>query len=447
MESNQDLTTNTERYQSSAQFVLDELQKRGADQAEVMITDEAGYSLEVCGGVIDRLEHQHDVGIEITVFKNQSTANVSTTDLLPASLLLVVDKLMNLVKFTEPDPYAGLADSSLLAFDYPDLNLYHPWSLEPTDAVQQMVACDQLLRAYDARILPAEGLSLSTYSSYHLYANSHQFIGDYSSSHHAIACSAVVRDGDDMETHSDSTSACQPESLMNPELLVKDVAQKAIQRLGAITIATQSCPVLFSPPMAKTLLRSFIRAISGAAQYRQSSFLSGHLGQSVFPEWLSVLQQPHLPGMSYSAPFDNDGVRTQDVNYVENGALVSYCLTAYAARRLALAPTGNAGGVFNLKVTSNAGDLNAMCRMMGKGLLVTELMGQGTNIVSGNYSRGASGFWVENGEIQYPVSEITIAGNLKAMFKGLIAVGSDTDYRGRIHTGSILIENMTIAGQ
>ena len=445
-----DITTDFEAsstcYRTIVTDLLKQLKQRGSDQAEILISDEAGYSIDVRDGAVDTLQHEHDVGIDITVYRDGCTASVSTTSISSAALSVAMDKVMSMVQFTEKDPYLGLADPSVLAYNYPNLDLYHPCELTPADAIEQLVACDRTLRGEDHRILPAEGVAMTTYNSYRVYANSHDFFGDYRSSYHDLVCSAVIRDGDDMETYVDSTSACRWTDLQDPHTLAKTVASKAASRLGARSLPTQTCPVLFSPSMSKSLLRSFLQAISGSAQYRKTSFLAGQLGRTVFPEWLSMAQDPHALAKPYSAPFDHDGVRTESRHYVEDGVLTSYVLDAYAARKLQMAPTGNSGGVFNLSVNSTGQDLAELCRLMGKGLLVTELMGQGTNIVSGNYSRGAAGFWVEHGEIQFPVSEVTIAGNLADMFQQLVAVGSDCDYRGRIHTGSFLVEAMTIAG-
>ncbi|MBV54039.1 MAG: metalloprotease PmbA [Coxiellaceae bacterium] len=433
-------------YRTVASDVLAQLKSRGANQAEVVIAQSAGYSLDVRDGAVDTLQHERDVGIDITVYTNGRSANVSTTSMDEKSLSVAMRKVMSMVQLTEPDPYIGLPEVDMLSRDYPDLDLYHPWSLSPSEAIERLVHCDNILRDQDPRILPAEGISLTSYDSYRLYANSHDFIGDYRRSFHNIGCSAIVRDGDEMEAYDDDTSACCPSQLDDLEELAKMVAKGAIARLGSRSLPTQHCPVLFAPSVAKSLLRSFIRAISGSAQYRQSSFLSGQIGRSVFPDWVSIQQNPHQLAMPYSAPFDQEGVTTKDCIYVKNGELSSYVLDTYAAKKLNLASTGNSGGVYNLSINSSGQDFQTLCQLMGRGLVVTELMGQGTNIVSGNYSRGASGFWVENGEIQFPVSEVTIAGNLAEMFKQLVAVGTDHDCRGRIHSGSFLIESMTIAG-
>ena len=433
-------------YREMASDVLAQLRRRGADQAEVVITHDTGYSLEVRDGAVDTLQHECDIGVDITVYVNGCSANVSTTSVAEKSLQVAMDKVMSLVKFTESDPCLGLPDREMLAMDYPDLDLYHSWTLTPPQAIERLTQCDHKLRGLDSRILPAEGMSLSSYESYRVCANSHDFIGDYRRSYHNVGCSAVARDGDVMEAYADDTSSCQPSQLLDFDVLVNTVASRVIARLGSRTLPTQQCPVLFVPSTAKSLLRSFIQAISGSAQYRNSSFLSGQLGKSVFPSWVSVKQNPHQLAMPYSVPFDQEGVKTKERLYVRDGDLCSYVLDTYAARKLNLVSSGNSGGVYNLSISSSGQDFQALCQLMGRGLIVTELMGQGTNIVSGNYSRGASGFWVEHGEIQFPVSEVTIAGNLADMFQQLVAVGSDCDYRGRIHTGSFLVEAMTIAG-
>lgn len=436
-----------ERYKEVASQALATLHQCGVDQAEVSISHDQGFCVEARNDDVDTLQHECDTSMDITVYRNGSMANVTTTDMTEAAIKLSIDKAMTIVKYTQADDCVGLADPSTMAFSYPELDLYHAWDLPPAAAIELAVACDRHMRAYDERILPSEGVSLSTYYSLQLYANTHDFMGHYLSSQHQITCAAVAREGDKMQTYCDYTEACQSQQLTDGKQLAQQVAQQAVMQLGARPIKTQTCPVLFAAPVAKSLLRSFVHAISGAALYRQASFLCDHLGEMVFPNDISIYQQPHLAGLTGSMPFDNEGAVTQDLTYIKDGVLEQYVLDAYAARKLNLTPRGNAGGVFNLGITGGELDLAGLCRKMGTGLLVTDLMGQGVNLVTGNYSRGASGFWVENGELQYPVAEITIASNLKDMFRQIIAVGSDTDQRGRVHSGSILVESMTIAGE
>jgi len=334
-----------------------------------------------------------------------------------------------------------------LAKNYPDCDLYHPWDISPADAIQLAMTCEKKAVAADARIINSEGASVSTTISNGVYANTLGFVGHYLLSEHALSCSVVARDQDQMQRDDEYTIARNAKDLTSVDEIAKRAAEKTVMRLGARRIKTQSCPVIFNAPIAKSLLGAFVQAISGGSLYRQSSFLLNAMGKQIFPSFVNVNQQPHLLSAMGSRPFDHDGVATVDQHYIEEGVLSRYVLSSYSARKLGLKTTGNAGGVFNLSIQHADVTLHELMQEMGTGLLVTELMGQGTNIVTGDYSRGAAGFWIEQGKIQFPVEEITIAGNLKNMFAGIVSIANDVDMRSAIRTGSILIDRMMIAGE
>lgn len=426
--------------------LLRQAKEVGTTQAEVTLCQESGFSANVRMGELDTLEHHRGKSLSLTVYLGQRSGSVSTTDFSASALQTTLAKACNIARYTEDDPYAGLADVAELAFEYPNLDLYHPWHIIPEQAIEMALECEAIARESNKRITNSEGASVSTHSHYYVYANSHDFLGNYASSYHVINCALIAQHGHEMECDSDYTVARDPQDLLGIPMLAKNAAQRTAQRLGARKITTHQAPVIFSAEVARGLLSHFLSAISGGSLYRKSSFLLNYLNKSVFPAHIQITENPHVHKGIGSAPFDQEGVKTQVRHLIQDGILQSYLLSSYSARKLGMKTTGNAGGAHNVYMQSSDQDLTGLMKIMDTGLLVTSLMGQGVNIVTGDYSRGAFGYWVEHGEIQHPVHGVTIAGNLKEMFTHLVKVGNDVDHRGNIHTGSILLEQMMIAG-
>jgi len=440
------MTNLSQSMQSIAEFALAETKKRGIQGAEVSLGEGRGFSVNARLGDVETLEHHDKKSFNITVIHNHCTGSASSSDLSSQSIVAAVEKAISIAKFASPDIYSGLADKLRLAFNYPDCALYYPWDITPAEAIKMAIACEKQALVFDKRIVNSEGVGVSTFMSKTLYANTLGFLGEYPSSEHMIQCSVLASENGMMQRDDEYTIARNPKDLWSIEKVALSAAEKTLNRLNAKKIKTQNCPVIFEANVAKTVLRSFIQAISGGNLYRQSSFLLNRLGAQIFPAFVNILQEPHLLSAMGSAPFDSEGVATVNQHYIKAGELVNYALGSYSARKLNRQSTGNAGGVFNLTLQPQEISLNALLKKMDRGLLVTELMGQGVNITTGDYSRGAAGFWVENGEIQFPVEEVTIAGNLQKMFSGLIACANDLDTRSNIRTGSLLIDTMTIAG-
>lgn len=433
-----------------ASLIADSLsyaKSRGADEADAFVSSEQGFSVDARAGAVESIEYHQEQSYTISFYREKRCASLSTTELTMPALKSLIDKAANLVGYADPDPYAGLPDKALLASQYPDCELFHPWDITPELAMSLAAECDTIARDQDVRITDSEGASVSTYTSQRVYGNTLGFVGGYPSTRHMITSRVVAKDQSDMQTDYDYSVARDASQLADVSVIAKHAANKAVQRLHPRQIKTQRCPVIFSASEAKSLLGSFIAAISGGNIFRKNSFLLDKLNTPVFPNHISIFQQPHLVRALGSRPFDQEGVATRQQFYVEDGQLLSYLLGSYSARRLGLQSTGNAGGVFNLGITHSDHSLASLCKEMGTGLLVTDLIGQGVRIISGDYSRGASGYWIENGEVQYPVSEITIAGNLKDMFQGILAIGNDVDMRGNIRTGSIWVNEMMVAGK
>lgn len=426
--------------------LLAEAKRQGASAAEAGVSSDAGLALTVRMGAPETIEHTRDNGLGITVYFDHRKGSASTSDLSPQALRETVEAACNFAKYTSEDPCAGLADGDLMATDLPDLDLYHPWNLPVDEAIELATRCEAAAREADARIVNSEGATLNTHGGLHVYGNSHGFVAGYPSSRHNLSCAVVGKQDDSMQRDYWYTLARLSGELESPESVGRTAAQRTLSRLGARRITTQQVPVIFQADVAVGLLRSFIGAIRGSALYRKASFLLDHLGEPIFPDFVQIHEEPRLSRGLASAAYDNEGVATRNRSYITDGVLQSYVLDSYAARKLGMQTTGNAGGVRNLRINSGPLDRAGLLKEMGRGLLVTELMGQGLNMVTGDYSRGASGFWVENGEIQYPVEEITIAGNLKEMFMGLQAVGADVETRSSVQTGSWLIDRMMIAG-
>lgn len=431
--------------QQLADLVLQKLKSLGVE-GEVSLSSATGFSVTARLGDVETLEHHDDKSFGVTVIDKKRTGHASSSDFSYDSIFATIDKAMSIARFSNPDFYAGLADPTRLSRNYPDCDLYHPWNITPTEAIALAIACENKARDCDARIVNSDGASVSTVNSNALYANTLGFVGEYATSEHAISCSVIAKEKEEMQRDHAYTVTRNSKNLDSIDFVAAHAAEKTVQRLGARKIKTQTCPVMFKAPCAKSLLGGLIQAISGGNLYRQSSFLLNAIGQKIFPSWVNIFQQPHLLSAMGSCPFDHDGVATVNQHYVRDGELVSYVLGSYSSRKLGMQSTGNAGGVFNLSIDCTDVTLQQLIQKMHRGLLVTELMGQGVNITTGDYSRGVSGFWIENGEIQFPVEEMTIAGNLKKMFAGFVAVANDIDIRSTIRTGSILIDQMTLAG-
>ena len=443
----QDLKERQGRLEQLIEDLLTEAKKQGASSAEAGVSSDMGLSVNVRLGEVETIEHTRDQGLGISVWFGQRKGSSSTSDFSDEAMRDAVRAACNIARYTNEDPYTGLADRELMATDIPDLDLYHPWNVEVEEAIELGIECEDAARSVDPRITNSEGASLNTHSGLQIYGNSHGFVGGYPSSRHSISCAVVGQEGDSMQRDYWYSSARSRDMLESPGMIGKKAGERTLARLGALRIATQEAPVIFQAEMAVGLLRSFIGAVSGSALYRHSSFLVDQLGKQVFPKFVRIHETPLLSGGLSSAAFDSEGVATRDKDFVTDGILQSYALDSYSARKLNMQTTANAGGVRNLFIEPGDMDLEALLRTMDRGLLVTEMMGSGLNMVTGDYSRGAAGFWVEHGEIQHPVEEITIAGNLKQMFAGLQAVGRDLDPRTSIRTGSWLVESMTIAGE
>ena len=432
-----------------AQRALAKLNLKGVKEAEISISKTSGFSVSARLGDVETMEHHLETHFSVTVFQDHCTGSASSADFSEEAISSTIEKACSIARFSSPDSYAGLPDPDRLAKTIPDCDLYHPWAISPREAIALAIDCEKKAFAYDKRITNSEGAGISTLSSEVVYANTLGFLGDYRVSQHAINCCVIASDGDKMQRDDEYTTARDPNDLYSTDRVALTAAEKTIKRLHAQKIKTQTAPVIFEASVAKSLLRHFIQAISGGNLYRQSSFLLDALGKPIFPDFMSIFQQPHLRSALGSAPYDSEGVATVDQDYVQNGKLVRYLLGSYSARKLGMQSTGNAGGVFNLSMKTSHDEmtLQQLIKKMHRGLFVTELMGQGVNITTGDYSRGAAGFWVEKGEIQFPVEEITIAGNLKSIFSGIQAIANDIDIRGTIRSSSILVDHMTIAGE
>jgi PmbA protein len=433
--------------QSIIERALEEARARGASQAEAAVSQDTGLSVGVRLGEVETLEHQRDRSMGITVYFGRRKGSASTADFSLDAVRATVAKACSIARFTAEDACSGLADAVLMAREPSNLDLSHPWNIAADRAIEIARSCEASALAFDPRINNSEGASLSTHQGLHVYGNTHGFVGGYPTTSHSLSCVVLAGTGEDMQRDYWYSSSRDWHELEQAEAIGRESARRTIARLGPRRLSTRRAPVLFVPEIARGLIGHFTAAIRGSSQYRQSSFLLNSVGQQVFPPGFSIAERPHIPKAAGSAPFDDEGVATRDRELVADGVVTGYILSSYSARKLGLETTGNAGGPHNLLVKpSLAGGVDALLQQLGTGLLVTELMGQGVNMVTGDYSRGAAGFWVENGSIQYPVAEITIAGNLRDMLKGIAAVGDDVDVRGGTRVGSILLPEMTIAG-
>lgn len=419
----------------------------GATQSEAAVSVDAGLSVTVRLGEVETVEYHNDRGLGVTVYFGQSKGSASTADLSPDAVREAVEKAVSISGFTAEDPCAGLADADLMADAIPDLDLCHPWPLTPQAAIVLAQQCEQAARDVDPRISNSDGATVTSHHGLRVYANSHGFAGGYPTTGHSISCSVVANDDRGMERDYWYDSARAHTDLLAPTEIGRIAGQRTLRRLGAAKGETIKAPVLFPPELARGLIGHLLAGLRGVAQYRQSSFLLDSVGKRVFPEFVQISERPHIPRALGSAPVDNEGVATRDRELVSDGEVRGYILNSYSARKLGLSTTANAGGVHNVLVApSSTMGLTELAAQMQRGLIVGELMGQGINLVTGDYSRGAAGFWVENGRISHPVHEITIAGNLNDIFQRVVAIGNDVDLRGRVQCGSILVEQMTIAG-
>lgn len=432
--------------QARVERILAEAGRQGATACEVAVSVEQGLSTTVRQREVETVEFNRDQGFGITLYVGQRKGSASTSATGDEAIRETVAAALAIAKHASEDECAGLADRGLMARDLPDLDLYHPWAITPEQAVEQALVCEAAAFDADPRISNADGTTLSTHQGCRVYGNSHGFIGGYASSRHSLSCVMIAGGEGQMQRDYWYDVNRIGTQLTDAQVIGRRAAERTVSRLGARPVPTCEVPVLFAAELATGLFSSFLSAISGGNLYRKSSFLEGALGERLFPEWLSIDERPLIPRAMASASFDNDGLATYAKPFVEKGELVSYILGTYSGRKLGLPSTANAGGVHNLFVTHGQEDQKALLRRMDRGLLVTELMGHGLNMVTGDYSRGAAGYWVENGEIQFPVQEVTIAGNMKDMFRQILAVGSDLEVRGNIRTGSVLIERMTVAG-
>ena len=429
-----------------AQSVLDYAKTRGATACETEVSEGFGQTVTVRRGEVETIEYNRDKGIGVTVYVGQNRGHASSSDFSPQAVRDTVDAALSIARFTAPDDCAGLADADLLARDIPELDLWHPWDLPVERAIELAKAAEDAGFAVDGAISNSEGATVSTQESQFIYGNSLGFLGGYPNSRHGVWCSLIAGQGDNMQRDDWYETTRDPLELAPPALVGRRAGERAVNRVGARKIATTQAPVLYEAPIAASLLGHFVSAVSGGSLYRKSSFLVDSLGKKVFSPLVQIRDLPHLPKGLASSPFDEEGVVTQAREVVKDGVVQGYFLGSYSARKLGMKSTGNAGGNHNLTLDDTGHDFRALLKKLDRGLLVTELMGQGVNPVTGDYSRGAAGFWVENGEIAYPVQEITIAGNLKEMFGSIAAVGNDVVRRGSRQCGSILIERMTIAG-
>lgn len=420
----------------------------GATTAAVDLAQEQGIEVTVRNGKVETVEHNRDKSLVVTVYFGHQSGTASTTDFSMPAIRQSVTAACDIAKFTEQDECNGLADSDLLATDFPDLDLFYPWQLSMQHAIEIATDCEGAALRYDKRISNSEGATVSSHQGVDLYANSQGFRGLSRASQHSIGCSVIAGEGAAMQRDYWYDVARNATDLRTARHIGKQSARRAVRRIGARKARTGEYPIIFEPAIATSLLSHLISAISGANLYRKSSFLLDKAGQRIFPEFIRIHEQPYLPKSPGGASFDREGVATRTRDIVTDGVLQGYVLNSYSARKLNTHTTGNAGGVRNLQIDATTeGNLESLIQQMGRGLVVSELIGFGVNTVTGDYSRGAFGFWVEHGEIQYPLQEFTIAGNLSQMFDGIVAVGTDTELRGNIRTGSILLEKMTVAGE
>jgi PmbA protein len=437
----------TEQLQEVMHDLLERALKKGATAAEVCIDQDRGFSIDVRMKEVETVSFCDDQALAITLYIDQKKGSASTTELRSHGLDQLVDAAFHIAQVSASDPCFGLAEKNLLSKQHPDLDLFHPWNIDTVKAISLAKECEDIAFKQDAMIVNSDGINVSSYVGCVGYANTNGAEGIIYNSRHNMSCSLIAKQADKLQRDYDYTTARHPDHLISTALLAQNTASRVIKRLGARKIKTQRAPVLFDSRIASHLIGLFLQGISGGALYRKQSFLVDSLGKSIFPKEIHIQEFPYISGALGSSPFDGEGVTTRENTFVDNGIVQQYVLSSYTARRLGLQTSANAGGVHNLTVKPTSPDLASLIKRMNTGLLVTELMGDGVNLQNGDYSKGAFGYWIENGEIQYPVEEITIAGNLKDIYKQILGVGADWDRNHATRCGSILIESMMIAGQ
>lgn len=424
-----------------------ELARAGSDAAEVAVTKTTGIGISTRYGEVENVEFNSDGALGITVYYQQRKGSASSTDLSQDAIARTVAAALDIARYTSPDPASGPAEKTLLAFEAPDLDLFHPAELDAERGIALAAAAERTALDSDKRITHTEGGSFNSHFSTRVFGNSHGMLQSYSSSRHSLSCSVIAESGGDMERNYAYTLGRAFDDLRSPQWVGEECARRTLAHLNPRKLPTMEAPVLFAAEVATGLFGHLVGAISGGNVYRKSTFLLYSLGKAILPDWLSIHECPHLLKGLASSPFDSEGVKTSDRAIVQDGVLNTWLLGSYAARKLGLESTGHAGGIHNWRISHQGVDFAGLLKQMGRGLVVTELMGQGVSAITGDYSRGAAGFWVENGEIQYPVSEITIAGNLREMLRNIVSIGSDTETRSNIQCGSVLLSAMKIAGQ
>lgn len=440
------LKAQEQELRQAVSFAVELATKAGAS-AEVAVTKVSGLSVSARLQEIENVEFTNDGALGISVYMGQQKGNASTSDLSESAIKNAVEAALAIAKYTSPDDCTGLADKDLMAFDAPDLELYHAADVNVDKATELALQAEKAALEADERIINSNGASFNSHTGVKVYGNSHGMLQSYLSSRYSLSCSVIGGVEDALENDYEYTISREFDKLQSPIWVGENCAKKVVSRLNPQKLSTREVPVIFLNDVATGIISHFAAAISGGSLYRKSSFLLDHLGKQVLPDWFNISERPHLLRRLASTPFDSEGVRTQDCEIVEDGILQTYLVTSYSGKKLGMSSTGHAGGIHNWLVKPNlTGGLTALLRQMGTGLLVTDVMGQGVNIVTGDYSRGASGFWVENGEIQYPVAEITIAGQLQDMLKNMLAVADDIEHRSNIQTGSILLDKMKISG-
>ncbi len=440
------MTENRQTMMDVIRTVLDEAKRQGATQAAATLGTGAGFTVTARLGEVEKVEHERDKTLGVTVFIDHQKGSASSSNFSAPAIRDMVTAAYNFARHAGEDEYAGLADADLMATDVPDLDLHHPWAIEPADGIALTIECEERALAKDRRITNSDGAVVSTYAGNHFYGNTHGFIGGWHWSSHSVECTVIAETPQGMQSDGWYSKACDAERLQSIREIADEAAARTVRRLDARKLSTRRCPVIFEAPVASGLFSAFITAISGGSLYRKASFLLDKLDQRIFADHIHIHECPHIRGALGSVPFDGDGLATRARDLVVDGVLRGYVLSSYSARRLGMQPTANAGGVHNLTVDPGDCDLAALLKKMDTGLLVTDMIGFGVNQITGDYSRGAAGFWVEHGEIQYPVEEITVAGNLAEMYRRIVEIGNDVDRRGNVLTGSVLIEEMTVAG-
>ena len=440
------LKSQEQTLRDAVSFAIETAQKAGAT-AEVGVTKVSGLSVSTRLQEIENVEFTNDGALGISVYLGQQKGNASTSDLSEEAIKNTVEAALAIAKYTSPDDCTGLADKELMAFEAPDLALYHGASVDVEQATKLALEAEKAALEYDAKIVNSNGASFNSHTGVRVYGNTYGMLQSYLSSRYSLSCSVIGGELDQLENDYEYTVSREFDALSSADWVGENCAKKVIARLNPQKLTTREVPVIFLNDVATGLISHLTGAISGGSLYRKSSFLLDHLGKQVLPDWFQISERPHLLKRLASTPFDSEGVRTQDLEIIQDGVLQTYLLTSYSGRKMGMQSTGHAGGIHNWLVKPNlTGGLTALLRQMGTGLLVTDVMGQGVNIVTGDYSRGAAGFWVENGEIQYPVAEITIAGQLQDMLKNIVAVADDVEHRSNIQTGSILLDKMKISG-